>query len=377
MPHILESYRQYFPYLKTGRIYFNHSSVSPMSTFVTNKLKDFTALSSEGAIDDYMLVLKTADTTRRQLASLLNTDADRFAFGDNTSNGLNLLAQGLHLKHGDEVILNNLEFPANVYPFLNLQSDGVKITFAKSRGGIVTAEDIIDCISPATRVVSVSLVQFLTGYRINLKTLTDFCKPRGIIVCVDTIQGLGGVQMDLSETPLDFIASGVQKWMMGPMGFSFIYITEELQARLRPRYVGWLSVINAWNLLDYKLEPRKDAAAFQNGTMNVIGLMGFSGALELFDLTGSQNREQVILDNTEYFIAKLLELGHTPLMQDVQRENLAGIITFHPANGQEIFNHLQSKKITCSLREGMIRFSPHFYNTKDEIDLVIEELKGL
>ena len=251
MPHILETYRQYFPYLKSGHIYFNHASVSPMSTFVTNKLRDFITLRSEGVIDDYMMVMKTADTVRRQLAALLHTTEDRFAFGDNTSNGLNLLAQGLRLTHGDEIILNDLEFPSNVYPFLNLEGDGVKITYAKSHNGIVTAEDIINCISPATRLVSVSLVQFLTGYRINLKTLTDYCKPRGILVCVDTIQGLGGVQMDLTETPVDFIASGVQKWMMGPMGFSFIYVTKELQKRLHPRYVGWLSVKNAWNLLDF------------------------------------------------------------------------------------------------------------------------------
>ncbi len=374
MYHELESYRSYFPFLNSGKIYMNHAAISPMSTLVTEKLQQFIAIRSMGEIDDYKLFMQEGEKVKQKLGALLNTTPDRIAFSDNTSNAINIFAQGLRLKAGDEVILNDLEFPSNVYPFLNLQSDGVKIVYAKSNNGVVTAEDIISCITPATKVVSVSFVQFLSGYRINLKKLTDHCKPRGILVCVDAIQGLGAINLDLKETPVDFVASGCQKWLMGPMGLAFVYVSKELQERMQPRYVGWLSVKNAWALLDFDLTLKTDASAFQSGTLNAMGIFALSGALELFEMAGHALREKVILENTGYFINRLQEIGYRPLLQMLPKDEQAGIVTFHPGNGAEIFSHLENANIICSLREGMIRFAPHFYNTRAEIDIVIDEL---
>lgn len=377
MYHELEPYRSYFPFLKSGKIYMNHAAISPMSAMVMDKLQQFISIRSEGAIDDFKLFMQEGEHVKQMLGTLLNTTSDRIAFSDNTSNALNIFAQGLRLQAGDEVILNDVEFPSNVYPFLNLQSDGVKIVYAKSNNGVVAAEDIISCITPATKVVSVSFVQFLSGYRINLKTLTDYCKPRGIIVCVDAIQGLGAINLDLKETPVDFIAAGCQKWLMGTMGLAFIYVSKELQEMMQPRYVGWLSVKNAWNLLNFDLSLKSDASAFQSGTLNVMGIFALSGALELFEKTGHALREEVVLENTGYFINHLLEIGFRPFMASYPKESQSGIITFHPDNGMEIFTHLENANIVCSLREGMIRFAPHFYNTRAEIDIVIDELLKL
>lgn len=375
MQHELASFRTYFPFLENGTIYFNHAAVSPMSSLVLEKVRQFQTMRSIGSIDDYKLIMRVTETVKQQIGTMLGTTADRIAFSDNTSNGLNILAQGLRLRLGDEIVLNDLEFPSNVYPFLNLERDGVVMVYAKSHRGRVTAEDIIACITPRTRVVSVSYVQFLTGYRVNLKTLSDYCKPRGIILAVDAIQGLGAVRLNLNETPVDFIASGCQKWMMADMGLSFVYVSKALQEQLAPRYIGWLSVKNAWNLLDYRVDLRGDAAALQSGTTNAMGIFALSGALELFELTGQDARERVILSNTRYFIEQLQAAGFTPLLAGLPDEELAGIVTFRPENGADLFERLSALQIVCSLREGYIRFAPHFYNTREEIDAVMAVLK--
>jgi selenocysteine lyase/cysteine desulfurase len=372
MKHELESCRKYFPFLETGKIYFNHAAISPMSTFVLDKLQGYIQMRSVGSIDDYKLIMRVTETVKQQLGAMLGTTSDRIAFSDNTSNGLNILAQGLRLQAGDEILLNDLEFPSNVYPFLNLQQEGVKIVYAKSHDGVVTAEDMIACITPKTKLVSVSFVQFLTGYRINLKTLSEYCKPRGIILAVDAIQGLGAIELNLHEAPVDFIAAGCQKWLMATMGLSFIYITKELQERIAPRYIGWLSVKNAWNLLDYHVDLRDDAMALQSGTTNAMGIFALSGALELFEKTGMQARERVVLNNTVYFMEKLQEAGFRPLLSGLPKEELSGIISFRAENGSELFEKLSASDIVCSLREGMIRFAPHFYNTREEIDTAVK-----
>ncbi len=204
---------------------------------------------SETEIDDFVSMLKVFEETKAGLAKLINTTIERIAFVDNTTNGLNILAQGMKWEKGDRILLNDIEFPANVYPFLNLEKDGVVIDFVKSHDGIVSAEDIIENVKPGTKLISVSQVQFLTGYRIELQKLGEFCKENGIIFCVDAIQGLGAVRLDVQKDNIDFISCGTQKWLMGLQGLAFIYISKNLQEKLTPKYTGWQSVKNAWNLI--------------------------------------------------------------------------------------------------------------------------------
>ncbi|MBI2419717.1 MAG: aminotransferase class V-fold PLP-dependent enzyme [Ignavibacteriales bacterium] len=374
MHQSIEYFRSRYPFLQSGHIYFNHAATSPLSFNVLEKIEEFLVMRSTGAIDDFTMVLGIIAKAKALTAALINTTGDRIAFVDNTTNGINLLAQGMQWQSGDEVVLNDIEFPANVYPFLNLQSKGVSVVFAKAHDGIVSAEDIIAACTSKTKLVSVSFVQFLTGYRADMKLLGEYCRKHNIIFCVDAIQGLGALPLDVKECCIDFLSSGTQKWLMGNMGLAFIYITEELQQRLRTAYAGWLSVEDAWNLLHYELIPKKSAEAFQPGTLNLLGICSYLGALELFEESGQAYREQRILDNTEYLREQLTAHGYKPLLHGVKRENLSGITSFVPVNPDELFAKLSKAHVTCSLREGMIRFAPHYYNTKEEIDAAVKEL---
>ncbi|OGU49918.1 MAG: hypothetical protein A2006_10865, partial [Ignavibacteria bacterium GWC2_35_8] len=262
----LNEARELFPHIKSGKIYFNHAATGPFSKNVLSIVNEYLLQRSETNIDNFRELMEVTGETKKYLCQMLNCTADRIAFVDNTSNGLNILAQGIKWKKGDSIILNDIEFPANVYPFLNLEKEGVEVEFVKSKNGIVSADDIICSIKPSTRLISISYVQFLTGYKVDLEKIGNVCREKGIIFSVDAIQGLGAFTLDVEKNKVDFISCGTAKWLLGMQGLAFIYISEKLQQQLEPKYVGWLSVENAWNHLDYNLNLKKTADALQGGT---------------------------------------------------------------------------------------------------------------
>jgi selenocysteine lyase/cysteine desulfurase len=309
------------------------------------------------------------------IGEMINCSGDRIAFLDNTANGIIWLTLGIDWNAGDRIILNDVEFPANVYPFLKLREKGVVIDFIKSTNGIVTAEEIINTIKPNTKLISVSFVQFLSGYRIDLEKIGKVCKEKGIIFCVDSIQGLGAIRLDVEKFNIDYLANGTQKWMLGLQGLAFIYVRKELQERMKSAPIGWLAVKDAWDLLRFDLTPKETAERFQPGTLNNIAIYAFNSSMKLFKEFGFDEIEKQILSNSEYFINELAMIGYKSPLFSLPEKHLSGIVSFRTEIGQKILEHLNQKKIVCSLREGYIRFAPHFYNTKQDIDYVVDALK--
>lgn len=372
----IEKIRALFPYVSMGKIYFNHAALGPWSLKVLERINEYTAQRSGEMIENFPYFLKKNSSAKQKLAQLLGASSDRIAWVDNVSNGLNILAQGIKWKHGDRIILNDIEFPSNIYPFLNLRSEGVEIDMINSRDGIVDIDDVEKLITPNTRLVSISLVQFLSGYRANIKAIGALCKKHEIIFCVDAIQGTGVVQIDVNKSQIDFLAGGTQKWLMSSQGLSYIYLTEALQEQIVQKSVGWASVNDAWNLLEYDLTLKPNADKFQNGTLNTLGICIFDQVLDLFLEYGMENVETRILENTNYFVEKLDEMGFAPILSKVNKKNRAGIVSFKHDNSNQIFEQLETRKIYTAVRAGMVRFSPHFYNTKNEIDEVLDVLNG-
>ena len=369
--------RKLFPHIDKGITYLNHAATGPFSLRLLDRMNEYFRTRSEVKIDDYPGFVKVTEETKDILASYMNTESGRIAFMDNTTNGLNLLAQGLHWEKGDEIILNDLEFPANVYPFMNLEKKGVKIIIVKSHEGIVSAEDIIEAFTNKTRLVSVSMVQFLSGYRIDLKKLGTECKRLGIILSVDAIQGMGAFRLDVQECKVDFIACGTQKWMLALQGLSFIYVSEHLQQKIDPVYVGWLGVEDGWNLLDYNLSLKDSAERFQPGSLNSAGIYALNASLGLFRDFGTDKVEENVLANSKQLIAELERIGIEPLLSVSDGKYISGIVSFRHKEANSILEVLQEKKIEAAVREGILRISPHFYNNTEDIGRLIEGLKFL
>lgn len=373
----IEEIRKHFPYLDSGKIYFNHAAISPLSNFVKVELEQFLHERSTTDIDNYEKMVNTVGSLTDRISVMLNAKPDRIALTKSVTESLNILAQGIKWEKGDRIILNDIEFPANVYPFLNLKNYGVEVDFVKSKNGEIKIEDIEKLITPKTKLLSISFVQFLTGFRADLETIGELCSKHNIIFSVDAIQGAGVIQLDVEKYKIDFLAGGSHKWLMGLTGLGYLFITEKLQSKLEQKSVGWLSVENEWDLLNYSLELKQTALRFQLGTFSFSGVVALNASLEFFESLGYVNIEDYILQNSKYFLAKLVDEGFKPILRNLPEKNLAGIVTFPVENAEEVFKQLLEKNIVGSLREGMIRFSPHFYNTKEEIDIVVDKLKRL
>lgn len=369
--------RQLFPHLQTGKIYFNHASIGPLASPIVQKLNDYLFERSVSPIKNFNTFVRASIGAKELLGKLINANPKRIAWVDNVSNGLNVLAQGLEWKSGDRIILNDLEFPSNVYPFQNLKSYGVEIDFVKSRDGKILLEDLEKAITPKTKLLSISAVQFLSGFRAELKSIGELCRKNNIVFAVDAIQAVSAVNIDVEEMKIDFLAGGSQKWLMALQGLSYIYLTEELQNRINQKHLGWLSVKNPFDMLNYEQDLNDNADRFQNGTMNAIGITALYESLKLFNSFGFENLENSVIENSVYLIEKLNELGITPFVNSDDKNILSGIVSFKTENSQQLFEELNDQNILGELREGYIRFSPHYYNTKEEIDIAVRILKIL
>jgi cysteine desulfurase/selenocysteine lyase len=370
----LDEVRSLFPHTQS-QIYLNHAAVSPYSTPVVAALHDYIEQRHLKEIENYFFMLPRIIKLREFLAKMVGGSPEGIAFVGNTSMGLNLLATGLDWQAGDRILLNSLEFPANIYPFLNCRRFGVEIDFVEPLDHVLRLEDIAAAITPRTRLLSVSQVQFLTGQHLDLAALGQLCRDQGLIFCVDAIQALGATALDVEALGIDFLATGGHKWLMGAQGQGFVHIRPDLLERLTPAMVGWLSVEDPWNLLDYQMTLRPDAARYELGTFNALGMTAMLAAQEVFARWPMAQITEQILDLSGFLIEGLVNLGLeviTPLEQRL------GIVTCLHPDAEAIRLALEAQNIKASAREGRyLRFSPHFYNTRGELAQVLSALRAI
>jgi len=374
-PEVLTRVRDLFPYLSPGRIYLNHAATGPLSTRVIDAMQHHMYERSAGSLDTYETDVKMVAGLRSRAARLINAPSpDRIAFPPNTSAAIAIVASGLQCRSGDRILLNTAEFPANVYPYLALRSAGIQIDFIRCERGEVTPEMIESALTPRTRLVALSAVQFLSGFRADLAAIGEICRRRDIVFAVDGIQAVGAVRVDVQGMKIDALAAGAQKWQLSPHGSGFLYVTEELQSRITQSHIGWLSVDDPWRFYDYDQPLAASARRYEPGTLTIPSLWGMHASLGLLLEVGLPIVEESVLSHSGSLITALREIEgvaiHTP--EDPARR--AGIVTIgFPAHTdpRRVFAGLSGAGILASLREGLIRFSPHFYNSPSEIDTTL------
>ncbi len=363
----IEYYRNQFPVVRTGTVYLNHAATSPLSSAVVAAVRKYTLERSETHVDNFGSMLRTVTEAREFVARLINSTPDRIAFVDNTSNALNILATGLAWKPGDRIILNDIEFPSNVYPFLNLKRFGVEIDFVKSRDGRILPEDIVPLMTGRTKLVSISQVQFLSGFRADLGSIGEMCRDRGAVFCVDGIQAAGVVPVDVQDMNIDFFAAGGQKWLMAPQGTGFAYVSSKLQENLTQAYLGWTSMKNFFgNFTEYRIELDPTARRYENGTPNHVGLVGLHASLSTLLEVGIDRIEEHVLDLNDLLIEELSSMGVKVFVSGPRGER-AGIVSARVADAEKVYQRLSASKIEVATRQGWLRVSPHFYNSEEDI----------
>jgi len=372
---MFEEYRKLFP-VTMQKIYLNHAAIAPLSTRVTNRMDEFIDERSFGVIDNFPNGETYRNSARETIAAMIHAQPQQIAFIVNTSEGFNHLVNGLDWRKGDEVLLVEGEFPSNVYPFLNLEKRfGVKPVFVPQRNGRIRLEDIAGRMNARTRLLSISFVEFSNGFRNDLQAIGALCKERDILFSVDGIQGVGAMELDVRACGIDFMSNGGHKWLMGTMGAGFMYMAPELFDRLQLSFTGWLAVENAWDFSGYKLELLPDSSRFEFGTANFLGIAALSASVELLHEIGVPVIEAHLLGLGERLVEGLSEQGLT-FMGTADRRHWSGIYSFSGKQTGKLFEYLQNKGIVYSLRNGLLRIAPHFYNTKDEIEELIEAVRA-
>lgn len=379
MKNKLNQWRALFPSTQHG-VYVNHAACSPVSTRVKSAIDELLTISSTTHIDNFPVWMETRESLRGILAQMLNTRPAHIGFVKNTSAGLNILADGLSWQRGDHILIAEGEFPSNVYPFFKLQDRGVRVEFVPTPTGRFTTDDFVSRFTAATRLVSVSFVQYHNGFRADLEALGKACRDRGILFCVDGIQGVGAVPLDVTKTYVDFLSNGGHKWLMAPGGLGFVYVGEQLIDRLTVQQVGWLSVKHPWNLREYAMDFPEDARRFELATENMLGIYGMKASVSLLMEVGIENIFYHITELIDLLAQGLNEQGWI-IRSDLTPIHRSGIISFQSRDEQRIptknvFEKLMQSGVTVSYRDGAIRVSPHFYNTENEIRQILEKLSA-
>ena len=359
-------YRRFFPITETD-IYLNHAAISPLSTKVKDKVADYLEMRMKNEGDLYTCLVEEHKKLKGNLAKLINGEPENIAIVTNTSEGLNWLANGLQWKAGDKILLFENEFPSNIYPFLNLKRYNVEVVFIPQRNGKIYLEDIEKRIDERTKLLSVSFVEFLNGFRNDLEAIGLLCKKYGTLFSVDGIQGVGALPLDVKAAHIDFLSNGGHKWLMGPEGCGFIYLTPDLQKTMIPVFAGWLSVKDSWNFTDYKLDFLEDACKYEIGTPNFMGIIGAGAATDLLTEISPVHIEKHLLKLGDMLIDRLSEYGLDYIGSEIQEER-SGIYSFVIKDAEDMFNYLQHRRIHISLRNNALRISPHFYNSMSEIE---------
>jgi len=369
---VISEIRALFPYLN-NQTYLNHAATGPLPTPVLEAINRCLKERSEGHIEYWPDGLEARVEFKKYVGKLINGLPANIAVSDSTSMALNWLAQGIQWMPGDRILLNDLEFPSNVNPFLALEEQGVIIDFVDTENGCLTVDDIEKGLHERTRLVSLSFVQFLNGYKSDLEAVGNLCRERDVIFCVDGIQGLGALRLDVDRMKIDFLAAGGQKWLMWPRGTAFFYVSPRILDALKPMATGWLSVEEPWTFFQRSYELLPGAGRFEPGIFNVLGVVGANESLKLMEKAGHQQIENRVLEHSRWLSEQLLYSGYQ-LFSVNQEDCRSGIVTFYHEQAEELIAYLQQHRLFVSMRDGKIRLSPHFYNTREELEQFMQLL---
>ena len=380
----VQEMRQLFFPITRHTIYLNHAANGPLPGPVARTLHTYVDDTSNFGNINFARWTVYEQGAHRRLASLIHVRPDQVALIASTGEGLMNIANGLRWQPGDTIISAECEFPSNIYPWLNLQEQGVQVHLVAMRNNRIAVEDVLASITERTRLVSLGLVEFSTGFRSDIATIARYCHERGIICGIDAIQALGALDIDVQELGIDYLAAAAHKWLLGPQTTGILYISDALLAQMHVPRRGWFSVETPFDFFNYEQPLKAGAARFEHSSPNRLPIVGLDAALGIFESIdgGMQAVEQRILGLTGHAIAGLERLGY-PVVSPRGEGERSGIVCFNvypdrqDISPQQLVDELASRNIRVAARGNVVRISPHFYNTLEEINTLLNALEEL
>ncbi|MDR3698131.1 MAG: aminotransferase class V-fold PLP-dependent enzyme [Candidatus Sulfopaludibacter sp.] len=369
-PAVWERFAHQFP-VRANRIYLNHAAVSPLCKPAADAMKHLADDCLHFGSLHYDEWLAAYEGLRVAAARLIGANRNEIASVKNTSEGIATVAIGLNWKPGDRMVAFREEFPANYYPWKRLEEKGVAVTW-------LSVGDSLERIEEATRgarLLSISFVQFLSGYRAPIREIGEICHRNQCIYMVDAIQGMGAFPIDVRACHIDTLAADGHKWMMGPEGCGILYISEALQDQVDPVEFGWTNVAGYNDYASRDMALRPDAGRYECGTLNTIGIYGLKAAIE-FLLEVEVGVIAPVVQNLGDRIAEGVQAKGYELFIPRTAETGAGIVSFRKAgvDAMELVVRLKKAGISVAPRAGWVRTSPHFYISPADIERFLEEL---
>jgi selenocysteine lyase/cysteine desulfurase len=357
--------------------YLNHAAVSPLPSItvqaVESQLRDVHENGSAG----FRNWLATKEQARELLANLLGARPEQVAFVRNTSDALSSVANGLTWRPGDNIVTFSREFPSNIYPWLRIRDAfGVEVRMCEERNGRIDLEELGNLIDSNTRVVAISQVQFASGFRIDLERLGRIVRQHDALFVVDVIQALGVIPTNVEAEFVDVSAGAGHKWLMAPEGVGYLYLSDRARERVQPTLVGWISVPNPDDYLNFEQGWNKGTLAWETGTGPASLFYGFKASLELLTSNGVERIGDYLEELTDR-LCEGLRGKHYEIVSSRAPGEKSQIVCIRPPAGlsaMALYHDLNAKKIVTAPRGDRLRIAPHFYNSANEVD---EFLKAL
>jgi cysteine desulfurase / selenocysteine lyase len=354
--------------------FFDHAAVAPLSARAQKAMDEWAADLTENGDVYHGRWMKRVEEVRGLFGRLLNCEPLDVAFVKNTSEGIGIVAEGYPWKAGDNVVTAHDEYPANVYPWMNLANRGVELRRVPTRDGRIVLDDLVAAIDARTRILTISWVEYASGFRNDLDAIANLCRERGILLFVDAIQGLGVFPLDLRRTPVDFLAADGHKWLLGPEGAGILYVRRELVERLHPVGVGWNSVVGATDFAQIRFDLKPHAGRWESGTLNVAGITALGASVELLVQIGIDAISHRVQELTDYLCRQVEERGHAKIYSSRAHGEASGIVSLAIPDANDlgaVVRSCRASGVVINHRAGRLRASPHFYNTNEELDKLV------
>jgi cysteine desulfurase/selenocysteine lyase len=363
-----------FP-LANDIVYLNHAAVSPWPKRTAEAVKAFAEENAHFGAQNYPKWLGIEIKLRNQLKTLINAPSTNdIALLKNTSEALSVVASGISWNKGDNIVSSSEEFPSNRLPWLAQAKHGVEFKEIDLSKAETPEASLIHACDEKTRLLTISSVEYGTGKRINLEKLGAFCSENNILFCVDAIQSLGALPFDVQKINADFVMADAHKWLLGPEGIALFYCKQEIRDLLELHQFGWHMVKNVGDYADKDWQIADSAQRFECGSPNMLGIHALSASLSLIEEVGIDVISNNIINNSSYIIDNINNIDGLSFVSPAEKPQYAGIVTFDIKGKDmaDIYANLMKNKVICANRAGGIRFSPHFYTSKEKIDKGLE-----
>lgn len=356
--------------------YLDHAAVAPLSGPARDRIARWADEACREGDPAWGNWSQEVEVFRTSAARMIGASPAEIALVRNTTWGITLVAEGFPWQPGDNVVTLADEFPSNQYPWLNLAERGVETRRVPVDQGRVDLGRVAAAIDARTRIFSLSWVGYANGWRNDLNTAVRMAHDRGVLVFLDAIQALGVFPIDVADTPVDFLAADGHKWLLGPEGAGVLFVRQEQLERLRPVGVGWHSVaVPDFTRIELRFKP--SAIRFEGGSDNLAGFLGLKASVDLLMQYGQAAISRRVLEITQLACRRLAEVGAT-VHSDRAPEHASGIVSFSVPGRDpvELRNKCLEHHVALSCRAGRLRISPHAYNNAEDIERLVDVLRG-